>query len=459
MLIKRLWLGLSVLFFVSSLMVLALAPWHLFWVLIFWGIVLVLGVFTIKPEWALYLLILFLPWINWSFTLGGFSVSFPEILGILALIAFFLQKVFLWARGQADWSKVRWPLLLPFLLFLIAAVISSFAGDYILFSFWYSVRWILFFYLAYIFFPYNVIADGDKLRRAIIFLVISGLLVALMGVVSLYYQDWYNAFFRVQPIAIFGIYPLGYNHNLIAEFLVIVTFFILALKYWYKSLRARRLLDVLFVFLLVVTVATFSRTAWLVVGLELAIYFFIDNFYIHSRTWNAKQIIMIIVIGLLVLLPFISRMNQLQANNLSSTENRWLLTEISISAFVIRPMVGFGPGMFVNLVSDNVRFGAKYGDPLDSHGVGQKVLAEMGSLGVLAFIFFIWSIAVYLIRPLKIYKNEKRLLLPLAVGALGGIAYQFFNTSYYKGKLWVPVTLALVAMALVTEKYRRLANK
>ncbi|HPT29587.1 MAG TPA: O-antigen ligase family protein [bacterium] len=459
MLIKRLWLGLFSIFFFSSLVVLALMPWYLTWILIFWGIVLILGVFTIQPILALYVLILSLPLINLSFTAGGFSLSLPEALGVLAVLAFFLQQLFFWARGQNPWSQIKWPLLLPFLLFLAAALISSLMGDYILFSFWYSLRWLLFFYLAYIFFPYNVIKNGDILRRAIIMLVISGLAIALMGVASLYYQDWYNAFFRVQPIAVFGVWPLGYNHNLIAEFLVIITFFVLALKYWYKSLRTRRFFDILFIFLLLVTVATFSRTAWIVLGLEIALYFVVDNFYIHARAWSSKQIIMMIVVGLLVLTPFIMRMDQLQESNTSSTENRWLLTQIAYTAFTVHPVFGYGPGMFVNLVEDNVRFGAKYGDPLDSHGVGQKVLAEMGAVGVLAFVFFLWSIFSQLILPLKKYQAEKELLLPLGVGALGGIAYQFFNTSYYKGKLWVPVAIALVAVALVTEKYRRREKK
>jgi len=455
MLIKRLWLALASLFFASSLMVLALAPWYLSWVLIFWAVVLVLGLFTVKPTWALYLLILALPLINWSFIIGSFSLSFPEIVALLALTAFFLSKLFLWTRGQVGWQKIYWPLPLPFLLFFTIAIISSFAGDYILFSFWYSIRWILFFYLAYVFFPFNVIKNGDILRRALIALTISGLYVAIMGVVSLYYQDWYDAFFRIQPIAIFGIYPLGDNHNLIAEFLVIVTFCTLALKYWYKSARTKRFIELIFLFLLVVTIGTFSRTAWIVLGVELLAYFLLENFYIHTRIWSAKQIIAGIIVTLLVLTPFVLRMDKLQSSNSSSTENRWLLTQIAVSAFTVRPVLGFGPGRFVNLVEDNIRFGAKYGDPLDSHGIGQKVLAEMGAAGFLALLFLIWSLGEELILPLKKYQAEKQLLLPLSIGVGGGIIYQFFNTSYYKGKLWLPVALGLVAMALVKEKYRR----
>jgi hypothetical protein len=59
-----------------------------------------------------------------------------------------------------------------------------------------------------------------------------------------------------------------------------------------------------------------------------------------------------------------------------------------------------------------------------------------------------------LFKALKIYKAEAQFLLPLSVAALGGFIYQWFNTSYYKGKLWVPLAVALAAMNLLQQKYK-----
>jgi len=142
----------------------------------------------------------------------------------------------------------------------------------------------------------------------------------------------------------------------------------------------------------------------------------------------------------------------------SSTENRLLLTQIAWRALAAQPLVGYGPGTFVTLVENNVRFTAKYGDPLDSHGVWQKLIAEVGSLGTAAFALFVGLIFWNLYRALKIYKREAQLLLPLTVAVLGGFIYQWFNTSYYKGKLWVPIAVALAGMNLLKQKYVQKRN-
>ena len=72
----------------------------------------------------------------------------------------------------------------------------------------------------------------------------------------------------------------------------------------------------------------------------------------------------------------------------SSTENRLLMAQISWQAFKERSFFGEGSGQFINLVADDIRFRAKYGEPLDSHGIWQKILAENGLFGILTFIVF-----------------------------------------------------------------------
>ena len=40
-------------------------------------------------------------------------------------------------------------------------------------------------------------------------------------------------------------------------------------------------------------------------------------------------------------------------------------------------------------------------------------------------------------------------LTPLILGAAGGLLFQLFNTSYYKGKVWLPVAISLAAIRLL----------
>jgi len=422
------------------------------------GVLLVLLIFSIRLDWGLYILAFSLPLINWNFTWNSLSVSFVEIIALLLVVAFVLHHSYSFCRGQNIWRKIKLPLWQPFLIFIIAAAISSLFSHYILSAAWYAIRWLLFFYVAYLAVPYNIIKDGRVLKNTIIALTLSGVGLAIMGLVSLTYQDWYNDFFRIQPTALFGIYPVGENHNLMAEFLVIISFLVLSLKHWSKSLRLNRFINILFLFLLAVTIGTFSRTAWIVLGVSSAVYLFLDTVYLKRKQWNSKNIILALVVVTMVLVPFIIRMDRLQAENVSSTENRLLLTQIAWRALAAQPLVGYGPGTFVTLVENNVRFTAKYGDPLDSHGVWQKLIAEVGSLGTAAFALFVGLIFWNLYRALKIYKREAQLLLPLTVAVLGGFIYQWFNTSYYKGKLWVPIAVALAGMNLLKQKYVQKRN-
>lgn len=152
-------------------------------------------------------------------------------------------------------------------------------------------------------------------------------------------------------------------------------------------------------------------------------------------------------------------MNRLQEDNVSSTENRLLLTEISIEAFKEKPILGHGSGSFIRLVDDNVRFRAKYGEAIDSHGVIQKVLAENGLFGIIAWFFIIFYLLKIFYQAIKKYSASHPWLSPLIIGALGGLFFQFLNTSYYKGKVWLPIVLALLAIKVVENNYGKKENR
>ena len=295
------------------ILILFLANNYLLIILALLGVLLVLLVFALKPEVGLYVLALSVPLINWNFNWNNLSVFFVELVALGLLISFIIRQIYLviFKKDKNSLKKIKFPLWQPFLLFMIACALSSLNSRYVFYSSWYSIRWVLFFYLAYLFVPYNIINNIKSLKRIVIALIFSGSLVALMGLFSLLGQDWYNDFFRIQPTSFLGIYPIGYNHNLIAEFLVIITFLVLSLKYWFKSERANRLINILFIIFFAITVGTFSRTAWIVLALEIVLFLYLDTLYLKRKKWDFKKIIVAIVISLVVLVPFIIRMDPL----------------------------------------------------------------------------------------------------------------------------------------------------
>ena len=411
----------------------------------------VVVLFFIKPLSGLCLMALFLPITGLAVSYKTFELPFIDLLSVVVLTSFAIRHVYLYFFSDQK-EKIKFPGGLYFLIFFIITLISGLLSDGIITHVWYSFRWILFFYLAFVVMPANLIKDTKTLRRILIFVSLGASAVALMSFASLFMQDWSDTFSRVSPLPIFGQWIFGQNYNLLSEFLSMSAFLILSLKYWVKDLRADRFLNLVAAFFILLVFLTFSRTSWITVSLQLISYFLIYNFAIKKNKVSFKEILLVVFLIFIMLLPFSVKMISLQEANYSSTENRALLTQIAWESFLEKPFFGWGSGSFISLVEDNIRFVAKYGDPLDSHGFGQKVLAENGLFGTISFLIFLLVIfrKIYLgvIRNPKDYK----LLLPLFISSAGVFFYQVFNTSYYKGRVWLPIALALIAVDLISDK-------
>jgi len=407
--------------------------------------------FLAKPKLGLYSVAFFLPMIGWSFYIKSFSLTFIDLLGLLLTLAFFtnyLWSIFFSRRQRQPAKPWRWPLFFPFAVFIFINLLSALFAPDPLYSLWYIIRWPAFLYIAYIFVPYNLIQDGKTLKKTIIATASGAVLVLILGFLSLYGQDWHDSFFRIRSISLFGVYPYGENHNLIAEFLNVGVFMILAWRQLTKNLRVRKILDIAFIAMSLGIILTFSRAGWITLFLQLSIY---TVFYFQTKKQTPRRLVLFIVGALILLSPLAWKMGQLQQENTSSTENRWLLTKIAIEAFQDKPYMGYGSGEFINLVDDNLRFKAKYGPAIDSHGMLQKVLAENGAFGLAAWIFIIAALLKHFWFALQKYYHRNLWLLPVIIAGLGGLFFQLFNTSYYKGKVWLPIALALVAINLIEQ--------
>jgi hypothetical protein len=414
--------------------------------------IFLLTFFSFWPEIGLYLVAFCLPVIGLDFYFKGLNFPLVDLLALLLLTAFVTRYFFQLIFETKDKTTLKWPLAFPFLIFLGISFISSLFSSQVGYSIYYLARWPLFLYFAYIFLPYNIIKDTKILKKTIIAMVLGSFLVLISGFMSLYGQDWRDSFFRLKSISLFGVYLFGENQNLIAEYLNVGIFLVLVLKFFQKKLRTKRFLDLFFIVMALGLILTFSKSGWITLSLQLIIYLW---YYLRSKNYKPIKIIFTFLGILIIMSPLIFKMEQLQNKNTSSTENRWLLTEIAIQAFYDKPYLGYGDGQFINLVDNNIRFKAKYGAPLDSHGMFQKVLAENGVFGLAAWIFILIYLFKVFYNSLKIYQKRNPWLLPLYLSAGGALFFQIFNTSYYKGKVWLPITLCLVSISLLEKYYAK----
>ena len=392
---------------------------------------------------GLFLTALSLPLLDWRFYISDLEFNISDFLILLTAIFFLVYRLGQRFTGQAV-RKWQWPLAWPMLCFLLVALFSSLFSPWRVESLKYFFRIIVFVYLLYIVLPVNALNSWRDWRWPFYGILIAGIGSGIVGLISLFGQDWSNSFFRVQPIAIFGQWWMGSNHNLLAELLVITNFFILAWGYWQKNERWRRCSQMLFVFFSLITLLTFSRAAWLVVAVQLLFMWLLLTKPRERLGWLLTGLLLFVLS-----LPLWARMSQLQEANFSSTANHVLLTEIAWQGLQGRPLIGWGSGQFLTLVDHNLRFRAKYGDPIDSHGVLQKVVAENGYLGLIALIMVAFSLLAYWWKAWQKYGRQNLWLDFLILGASGGLLFQLFNTSYYKGKVWLPVAISLAAIKLL----------
>jgi len=381
---------------------------------------------------GLFLTALSLPLLDWRFYISGLEFNISDFLILLTAIFFLVYRLGQRFIGQAV-RKWQWPLAWPMLCFLLAALLSSLFSPWRVESLKYFFRIIVFVYLLYIVLPVNALNSWRDWHCS-----------GIVGLISLFSQDWSNSFFRAQPIAIFGQWWMGSNHNLLAELLIITNFFILAWGYWQKNERWRRCSQILFVSFSLITLLTFSRAAWLVVATQLLFMWLLLTKPRERFGWLLAGLLLFVLS-----LPLWVKMSQLQEANFGSTANHVLLTEIAWQSLQGRPIIGWGSGQFLTLVDHNLRFRAKYGDPIDSHGVLQKVVAENGYLGLIALIMVAFSLLAYWWKAWQKYGRQNLWLDFLILGASGGLLFQLFNTSYYKGKVWLPVAISLAAIKLL----------
>ena len=330
--------------------------------------------------------------------------------------------------------------------FLIVAALTIFRAPREMqgISLQYFIRFVLFSYIAYVAMPYWMIKTKDQLRKIIHVFSWSGVVVAGLGAASLLVNEpFWGIWRRVSPFAIGNVAPVGLNHNLLAEFLIIVipvTLYVAAhtherYKKWYAAAA---------IFMTIVVLLTFGRTAWITLAVQgfAAWWFLRPKKFTHMllRAWPALIVaaILTMYMGLFSTSDFVQL----------STNSRLDLTKFALIQAQETPWLGHGIGTFMPTLGNSGAFNLEYGGPIEAHGFGQKILFETGIIGLALFLMFF----IYLLLSLASAWNEshhsdyKNLVLAVYISLLGALVFQVFNTSYFNAKLWFPVGLALVVL-------------
>lgn len=404
--------------------------------------------FAAYPMIPIVLIAATYPFLHLQIIAGPLNTPVVDVVAILGLLGWALRV--LWSNyvHGVPVRSIEAPVLVPMLLFTLVALISAGLSWEPLVSLKYVARPMLFFYIAFILFPVAIINTPPRLTQVLWVLWGVGVLIALYGIYGLIAMDaqtiWEH---RVVPLDLFGMNPLGANHNLIADVMVIT----IPIAYWLlHTIRAPQMKKVMLlsILLLVATaLLTFSRSAWIALAVE-----WVALLVLYKRV-HMKEMIKPIVAAALVAVPLAVYMFffSTQGAVLSSNENRQVLNDVTVEMVREDPWFGAGPGNFINVLAENRLFIMEFGTPIDAHGFVQKTLSETGILGLAAFIGLVVSVVVTLYRSTLAQSGtiERTVLsISLFLMVVGSLFFQLFQTSYYVSKLWLPIGIALAAASL-----------
>lgn len=424
-------------------------------------------------DFALILLIFFFPYLGLVIDFSPYRIfrsvpflnqlnaPFIDFYGLFLFVVWLSLKIFeLFKEKKISQFFASFSHWKSFSLFALAGLISlrnvplSFLGS----SFKYLLRPFLFFYFAFFAPTVDIIKKYGKNFLIQIFgaLYATGLISALIGFLSFFLVPP-EGFPRATPFAFLGIAPLGFNHNLLAETLVVTAPFGFLLSWLEaqkekisgeKSSRKTRLFWGS-VFQVFIALTTFARTAWIALTCQLIIFALL--FYRGQVKEILKKIFLFFLVSLPLFIYLIWSMSTEVVRG--STLTRLDMVRISWFNFLRHPLIGNGPGTFVPNLWQVKAFLLEYGEPLEAHGILWKLLFEQGLLGAFGFFFFCLIIFYTLFKAYFSLVREKKevgrvIVLTMIVVTLGIFIYEFFNTTYYTSKMWVPIGVAVGVASL-----------
>lgn len=383
----------------------------------------------------------------------GIDLALANAVGLL-LLAVFAGDFILRRLLRGTKIRPRLPGAWLAAAFILASFLSVQNANDTLLSAKYVLFPIAFSIIVFAYLPANLIRTRRLFRDALRVAYAAGIVGAAMGILSLIVSSSAGLLKRATVIGFGGIFPLGLNHNLLAEALIAAFPYGFALAAFAKNDRAAYWYRIGSLVMTAVAALTFARTAWIALALQIGLWLYLGFREKIRANVRPAALLLLLASPLIIYMMVFSRSSEVTG----STEARLALTNFSLFLFMEHPAVGAGAGTFVERLGGAQEFTSRFGDPLDAHGLVQKILAEEGTLGMVAFAAFIFWIVRALYRSWKDVpvraRGEKRLMLAMFLSAFGVIVYQLFNTSYYNAKLWLPIGLALAARELVRRPNR-----
>lgn len=394
------------------------------------GVVLILYEIRI----GIYLAVLMLP----------FMPDMLNLLYLIFLVGVYIYKGLFKMTNPLSKEAVDIPIIIYALLILISTITSidpsgSFRDLAIHFT-----------AIGFVLVVINNIQTKEDFNILVTFLVIAATLVALYGLyqykVGVEMEDkWVdsvnNPDIKTRVYSVFG------NPNILAEYLIMIIPISAALFWYSKKIHKKAIFLITSLILTIALVLTLSRGGW--VGFAFGIFIFIILI-------EKKLLLALIPIALLGIyfLPQSIVNRILTIGNLGDSSNAYRIRLWKITLEIIRDNwlvgVGFGYIPFKTTFETYIRTMPAY----HSHNTYLQTMGEMGILGLIVFVMFIFVLYKYAIK--RLMKDEDRYIRTMAGGVLAGLsallAHGAVESVLYLPKIiitfWTLVALILALMRI-----------
>ena len=383
---------------------------------------------------------------------GAIDITPAEVVVFVVLCAWAARLLFF----MVSRTKVAWrpwlPLAMSFSLLLLAHIASLFSSaspdPWLVVK--YTLRPVALAYVAWVLVPVNFITSRRRLLLALCTVVGVAVFFALDAWRSLLTFGQGIMSMRLHPVPWLGVSPIGENHNVLAELLVAIWPFALILAEFSSRPRMRRAWYAVAVFLCVTALFTFARSAWIALVVQCAFLACTVWKHVLPYAWKHRWLIAVGAAPIVGYMLFFSALPGVE----SSTDARATMLGVAWQAFRDSPLIGIGVGSFTDTLGRTKAYTLDFGTPFDSHGILQKLMAETGLFGLLAFIGVIGALVWRVRHAFAVIIRDHQSLEPLyfAIAAAGGaLLYQLFNTTYWTAKLWLPIGLLLAVIRIMIE--------
>ncbi len=403
-------------------------------------------VFYHFPYFGFLFVVFFFPFLNWKVSFGSLDFPIVDGLATVLFISWFSKRLKSLLDKQIKFKnflKKDLPLMGFYLLWLFSGFLTFILNGYNLELFKYLLRPIAFFIPAFVWLPFNIIKNKAQLKRVLWVMVLAVFLVGFSGFFSIVFgNDSGLERVRAKPFSFAGFNPISGNQNAIAEAMIVGIPVVLLLFALSEKIKTRTYLFLFFIFFSIILFLTFSRAGYLAFLTQLAVLFFFRQINKDRLKFFLKIFLLIVVVLSVFYFSFLFDLSFVSSSN----ANRLLLSGISWHNFWQQPIWGNGLNSFQRLVGATFIYQVEFGDPLDSHGFIQKVMTEMGILGLISFLGLLFFSFKFYWQSWKKSTSEKEQSLSLVVVSLflGVVVFQLFSTSYYTSLLWLPIGIGLV---------------